>query len=304
MDILDDAGVFNVSDDVALIHTVDFFTPIVDDPFTFGQIAAANSLSDIYAMGGKPVSALNIVCFPSKSMAPEVLGEIIKGSIEILHQAEAHLLGGHSVDDEELKYGLAVIGTIRPHMVLTTQGGKAGNKLLLTKPLGTGIINTALKGEMASEDAVQKSVDTMKTLNKTASILMRNFDIHACTDVTGFGLIGHVMEMIQNSRLGMVIDSASVPYIEETKKYADMGLLPGGLHKNRDYLKEKVEIKGDIEQSMEDILYDPQTSGGLLVAVKAEDAENLKKALQDAGIEHASIIGEFTDEIPGRIKIT
>ncbi len=294
---------YKLRDDLALIQTMDFFTPIVDDPYTFGQIAAVNALSDVYAKGGRPLTAMNIVCFPVKAMDISILRETLKGGLSKLREAGVVLVGGHSVEDPELKYGLSVTGVIHPDRVIMNQGAKVGDKLILTKPLGTGIISTALKGGVASEQAVARSVSSMATLNKKASELMLTIDVHACTDVTGFGLLGHACEMIQDCDVGMIIHSGAVPYFPEAKEYAEMGRVPGGTTRNRDFRINMVDIDKNVSRVMLDILFDPQTSGGLLMSVPAADAEPLVKRMRDEDIEAASIIGEVAAKPKGRIVI-
>jgi len=300
----EDAGVYKLTDDLAVIQTLDFFTPIVDDPYTFGQVAAANSLSDVYAMGGVPITAMNIVCFPVKTMDMAILKEILKGSLDKLQEAQVTLVGGHSVEDNELKYGLSVTGTIHPNKVLRNTGARVGDKLILTKALGTGIINTALKGDLASDEAVAKSTDCMTTLNKTAAETMPNHDVNACTDVTGFGLLGHACEMVEGTDVGLKIYAESIPYIPEAAEYAKMGLLPGGLHRNRDFREHMVQIDNSIPEYLADMMYDPQTSGGLLIAVSESDSKRLLKKLNDASVADAKIIGEVIAEPKGKIVVT
>lgn len=269
----DDAAVYKLSEDIALIQTLDFFTPVVDDPYTFGEIAAANALSDIYAMGGTPIVALNIVCFPS-CLPVSVLGEILKGGADKVIEAGAVVVGGHSVDDNEPKYGLSVTGTVHPKRVLKNYGCRVGDLLLLTKPLGTGIINTAIKGGIASEPAYDKAVKVMTTLNKYASQIISNHKINACTDITGFGLMGHAFEMASASDVKFRIYKNNIPYIKEAEEYAKMGLVPAGSYKNRDYIKEKYILK-DIPDWMGDIIFDPQTSGGLLFSCAENEAYSI-----------------------------
>jgi len=300
----EDAGVYKLTDDLAVIQTLDFFTPIVDDPYTFGQVAAANSLSDVYAMGGKPITAMNIVCFPVKTMDMDILKAIIKGSLDKLQEADVTLVGGHSVEDNELKYGLSVTGTIHPDKVLRNTTARVGDKLILTKALGTGIINTALKGDMASKEAVTKSIDCMTTLNKTAAESMLDCDISACTDVTGFGFLGHTCEMVEGTNVGLKIYAHSVPIIAEAAEYAMMGLLPGGLHHNRDFREHMVEIEQNVPEYVTDIMYDPQTSGGLLIAVSDSDSKRLLKKLYDAGVVDAKIVGDVVAEPKGKIVVS
>ena len=289
----EDAGVYKLSDELAIIQTVDFFTPIVDDPYQFGQIAAANALSDVYAMGGKPLTALNIVCFPQKVMEMSVLKDVLTGGLDKMHEAGVILVGGHSVEDPELKYGLSVTGTIHPNKVVLNNGSKEGDRLILTKPLGTGIISTAIKGGTATKGAINKVVKSMSTLNRMASKLMQEVGVNACTDVTGFGLLGHASEMIEGSDVGMVIDSAAVPYFPEAKELAETGMIPGGLHRNRDFRANMVEVGAAVPQYMQDVLCDPQTSGGLLVALPAADAKKLQ----------AAVIGEIVSDPPGKIVV-
>jgi len=299
----EDAGVYKLTNDLAVIQTLDFFTPIVDDPYTFGQVAAANSLSDVYAMGGVPITAMNIVCFPIKKMDMSILKDILKGSLDKLIEAKVALVGGHSVEDDELKYGLSVTGTIHPDRVLRNTGAGVGDKLILTKALGTGIINTALKGSIASDEAVAKSIQCMTALNKTASEAMLEFNVSACTDVTGFGLLGHACEMIEGTDVGLKMNADSIPCIAEAAEYAKMGLLPGGLHRNHDFREHMVQINDSVPQHLQDILYDPQTSGGLLIAVASADANGLLKKLHEAGVSDASIIGDVIAEPKGKIVV-
>jgi selenide,water dikinase len=303
MERAEDAGVYRLRDDLAIIQTVDFFTPIVDDPYTFGQIATVNALSDVYAKGGRPLIALNIVCFPIKAMDISILREILTGGLNKMREAGVVLVGGHSVEDNELKYGLSITGVIHPDRVIMNQGAKVGDKLILTKPLGTGIISTALKNGKASDKAVAKSVSSMATLNKKASELMLTVDIHACTDITGFGLLGHACEMIEGTDVGMIIHSDAVPYFPEAREYAEMGMVPGGTGRNRDFRLKMVEIDKNVSRVMMDILFDPQTSGGLLMSVPAADAEPLLKRMPREGIKDASIIGEVVAKPRGRIVV-
>jgi len=303
MERAEDAGVYKLTEELAIIQTLDFFTPIVDDPYSFGQIAAANALSDVYAMGGQPLTAMNIVCFPQKTMAMSVLTDILKGGLDKMHEAGVVLVGGHSVEDDELKYGLSVTGTIHPGRVVLNSGARAGDRLILTKPLGTGIISTAIKGGVASEAAAARIVKSMSALNQKASELMQATGVNACTDVTGFGLLGHAAEMVEGTNVGMVIDSAAVPFFPEAKELAEMGMIPGGLHRNRDFRKDMVDIAGDVPQYLADILFDPQTSGGLLISVPAKKAMGLLEKMHEAGISEAAIIGEVVAEPKGRITV-
>ncbi len=294
---------YKVRDDLALIQTVDFFTPIVDDPFLFGQIAAANALSDVYAMGGNPICAMNIACFPVKDMDILVLREIFRGGLEKLREAEVVLAGGHTVEDPELKYGLSVTGTVHPDRVLTNRGARPGDRLVLTKPLGTGIINTAIKGEAASPEAVEKIVAAMVTLNRQAAELIQAFEVHACTDVTGFGLLGHACEMIEDDPIGMVFDARAVPVFAEAVEYCGMGFLPGGLYRNRDFRAAMVEIDPSVPEFFSDLLFDPQTSGGLLIAVQDSAAAALVERMRAEGVRDAAVVGEVVASPAGRIVV-
>jgi len=303
MERAEDAGVYKLTDEMAIIQTLDFFTPIVDDPYAFGQIAAANALSDVYAMGGKPLTAMNIVCFPQKTMAISILQEILAGGLDKMHEAGVLLVGGHSAEDAELKYGLSVTGTIQPAKVVLNSGAKAGDRLILTKPLGTGIISTAIKGNTAEEGAVAKIIKSMSTLNQKASELMQATGVHACTDVTGFGLLGHAVEMIEGTNVGMVINSAAAPFFPEVRGLAEMGMIPGGLHRNRDFRKNIVDIAEDVPQYLADILFDPQTSGGLLISLPESKAAELLDKMHKEGVAEAVIIGEVVAEPKGRIIV-
>ena len=299
----DDAGVYKLSEDLAIVQTIDFFTPIVDDPYTFGQIAVANALSDVYAMGGKPLTAMNVVCFPVKTLDISVLREILRGGLEKMREAGVVLVGGHSVDDTELKYGLSVTGVIHPSKVITKTGAKAGDKLILTKPLGTGIINTAVKGGVAGEETVTKVAGHMATLNKVASEAMQEIGVNACTDITGFGLLGHACEMIQDSEIGMKIRTASVPVFAEAIEFAQMGMIPGGTYRNKEFRSSMVKMATEVPEYVQDVLFDPQTSGGLFIAVSAAKANLLLSRLHEAGVVEARIVGEVVGQPKERIII-
>ena len=301
---IDDAGVYKVRDDLALVQTVDFFTPIVDEPYAFGQIAAANALSDVYAMGGTPITAMNLVAFPIQSMEMEVLREILRGGLDKMREAEVVLVGGHSIEDQELKYGLAVTGLIHPDEILTNTGAVVGDRIILTKPLGTGIINTAQKGGMASPQAVQGAVEVMAALNRKAADVMRGFRVHACTDATGFGLLGHLSEMLGDGTIGIKISTAAIPILPGAEEYAGMGLVPGGAHRNREFYAPRVQGDKKCPPPLLDILYDPQTSGGLLIATPEADAESLLRRLQKVGVKAARIIAEVVAKPKGRLVLT
>lgn len=291
-DSRDDAAVYKISDDTAIVQTLDFFPPMVDDPYTFGQIAAANALSDIYAMGGEVKTALNIVCFPEK-MDLNILGEIMRGGSEKVIEAGGTLAGGHSIADSDVKYGLSVMGVVHPDRVLANNQGQPGDKLILTKKLGVGIICTANRVGEASETAMHEAIRSMTTLNKYASEICRKYDVHACTDVTGFSFLGHLHEML-DGKLNCHIDASEVPVIEEAHRHADEFLLTAAGQRNRNHTGPFVEFR-NIPFSMEEILFDPQTSGGLLVAVKDEQAEALEAELQNAGLP-AKIVGTLLEK--------
>jgi selenide,water dikinase len=288
---------------MALVQTVDFFTPIVDDPFTFGQIAVVNALSDVYAMGGTPLTGMNLVAFPIKTLSHSILKEILLGGLSKMKEASVALVGGHSIEDSEIKFGLAVTGLIHPKKIFTNAKAKVGDKLVLTKALGTGIITTALKAGKASGEAVQEIVESMVTLNRTASELMKKFGAHACTDITGFSFIGHALEMAAASRVGIVIQSKAIPIFPKAMEYAKMGLVPGGAHSNRTFFSCKVEMDSQISNLLVDILYDPQTSGGLLISIPSIKAEELVAALKKEGQVYSCIVGEVVKEPPGKIQL-
>ena len=303
LDTSDDAGVYQLNDEVALVQTVDFFTPIVDDPFTFGQVAVANALSDVYAMGGTPLTGMNLVAFPIKTLSPSILKEILLGGLSKMVEAGVALVGGHSIEDPEIKYGLAVTGVIHPKKILTNAKAKVGDKLVLTKPLGTGIIATALKGGVASEEAVRKIVESMVTLNRTASEWMKKFGAHACTDITGFSFIGHALEMATASQVGITIQTEAVPVFPEAMEYAKLGLIPGGAYSNRDFFSCRVDLHSNVPDLLVDILYDPQTSGGLLISLPPNEAKELVATLKEEGLVHSCIVGEVVEEPPGKIRL-
>jgi selenide,water dikinase len=277
----DDAGVYRLSDDLALVQTVDFFTPIVDDPFTFGAIAAANSLSDVYAMGGTPISALSVVAFPGNGDL-DVLADILKGGLEKMREASCAVLGGHSVNDPEIKFGYAVTGTVHPARIKANSGARPGDALVFTKALGTGVIGTALKRGLAREESVQAAVASMLTLNRQACETMLQFDVHGCTDVTGFGMIGHGREMAVASGVTLEIEATRVPLLPGALDAVAAGAIPGGLKNNREFASCTVEIAGDIDPAVVELFYDPQTSGGLLIALPEADAASLELRLPGA----------------------
>lgn len=292
IDTSDDAAVYKLNDEMATIQTLDFFTPIVDDPYTFGQIAAANSLSDVYAMGGKPIVALNIVCFPN-CLNMNILGEILRGGADKVLEAGAVIVGGHTVQDDEPKYGLSVTGIVHPDKVLKNYGAETGDILILTKPIGLGIINTAIKAKIASKEAYEKAVKVMAYLNKYAGEIITDYNITSCTDITGFSLIGHAYEMAEPSKKTFRIFKDAIPFIKEAKEYASMGLIPAGCYENKRYLEGKYLLK-NVESWMEDILFDPQTSGGLLISCKEKDYIDILTRLENLEVESA-VIGRVED---------
>lgn len=274
---------------MALIQTLDFFTPMVDDPYIFGQVAAANSLSDVYAMGGKPIVAMNIVCFPS-CHDMNVLTEILKGGFDKVKESGALLVGGHTVDDKEPKYGLSVSGIVDPKNVLSNATAKPGDKLILTKPIGTGILNTAMKENLVTKSTEKKVIEVMTHLNKYAAMSFDKIRVNSVTDVTGFGLLGHALEMAKASDVSLEIYASDIPILDEAIDMAKMGIIPAGMYRNKQYISKDVEIK-NIESALEDILYDPQTSGGLLISVSSDLAKELVEDIKINGGIEASIIG-------------
>jgi selenide,water dikinase len=300
----EDAGVYKISPELALVQTVDFFTPTVDDPYTFGQIAATNALNDIYAMGGKPLTAMNIVCFPIKEMDIGILRAVLRGGLDKLREAGALLVGGHSVEDSEIKYGLAVTGVIHPEKVLFNRGAIAGDSLILTKPLGTGIVSTALKGNEADPQLLLKAVDSMTRLNKKAAeLIVEHGGIHACTDITGFGFLGHASEMIEDSSVGLRINSAAVPIFNGLKKLVEGGFVPGGLYRNKDFRIAQIEAADTCPAWLLDVFFDPQTAGGLFFSLPALQAPILVEKMHHAGIGDAAIVGEVVSDHPGKIFV-
>lgn len=303
LDRADDAGVYKITDDLAMIQTVDFFTPVVDDPYWFGQIAAANALSDIYAMGGIPKTAMNLVAFPVKQMELSILRQILQGGLDKLKEAEVVLVGGHSVEDRELKFGMSVTGFIHPDRVLTKKNLKMGDQLILTKPLGTGIINTAIKGGLADTDLIDTVTRLMAMLNRKAAEVMADYPVHACTDITGFGLLGHLAEMVVDSGMGIRLFSNRIPIISKAMDFASMGLVPGGAYENRKFRQAVVEFSSSIDNIFQDILFDPQTSGGLMICVDKTCAGDLLAQLHKNSLPDCAIIGEVSSEPTGKIVV-
>lgn len=290
----DDAAVYKINDELALIETLDFFTPIVDDPYTFGKIAAANSLSDVYAMGGEPTMAMNIVCFPN-CLPPKILTEILKGGLEKMKEADCLLIGGHTVQDDEPKYGLSVSGFVHPKKIWKNCSSKVGDVLIITKPIGLGIINTAIKGGLANEVEIADAVKTMETLNKYAKRAVENNTINSCTDVTGFGLMGHCYEMAHGSNTTFILDSQNIPILKGAVDYANIGLIPKGCYDNKKFVKDNYKLLNEIDEAIINTMFNPETSGGLLLSVpKAESAEILSK-LKNTPTEFA-IIGEVVEK--------
>ena len=279
-DTSDDASVYQVSDELALVQTVDFFPPMVDDPYLFGQIAATNALSDVYAMGGEPKLALNLLCVPD-DMPKEAVHELLRGGYDKVYEAGAIITGGHSILDKEPKYGLSVTGFVHPEKMLTNSGAKPGDVLLFTKPLGIGILTTAAKADMASAESMTLAYKMMTTLNKSARDAMVKYRVHACTDVTGFGLLGHTYEMAQGSDVQITLQVDAIDLIPEALELARIGILPAGMYRNRKFAEAGVDA-GDVELAKQDMLYDPQTAGGLLMAVAPEDADALLEELKTA----------------------
>lgn len=299
----DDAGVYRLTPELALIQTVDFFTPIVNDPYHFGAIAAANALSDIYAMGGRPLTALNIACFPLRTTSVDDLKAILRGGLDKLHEAGALLVGGHSVEDSELKYGLAVTGVVHPDRIFTKAGAQPGDLLVLTKPLGTGIIATALKGRLAAPEAEAAIIRIMSQLNRAAAEALTGLTAHAVTDITGFGLLGHGLEMATASQAEFTIYAHKVPVIFWARGYAATGLVPAGSHANRRFCEKHLSVDPRVSQMDLDLLSDAQTSGGLLIAIAPGQGAELLQRLHDGGVEEAAIIGEVTATGAARIRV-
>lgn len=302
LDTSDDAGVYRLTDDLAIVQTVDFFTPIVDDPYSFGQVAAANAISDIYAMGGKPLTALNIVAFPISTLDKSILSDILRGAGDKLKEAGVTLVGGHSIDDKEPKFGLAVTGIVHPDKVRTNAGAKPGDVLILTKPIGVGILSSSIKKDLLTEEEISKVTAVMAQLNKTAAEIMDSYNVHACTDVTGFGLMGHSLEMAKGSGAGIIIEKDQVPVLPRVREMGDAGVIPGGTKNNHDHVKDSVVFPDKMDQVDRWILCDAVTSGGLLISVEGSEADKLLQELREAGLE-AGAIGRVTEDHPGTIVV-
>lgn len=299
----DDAGVYKIRDDLALVQTVDFFPPVVDDPYDFGAIAAANALSDIYAMGGKPLSALNIVGYPPQSLSLSVLDEILRGGADKASEADVVIIGGHTIKTKEPIYGMAVTGTIHPDKIVTNATAKVGDSLVLTKPLGIGIITTAIKKEQVEEKWVAEAVKIMTFLNKSASEAMLSVGINACTDITGYGLLGHLRELVQASKVGAKIFLSKVPVIDFVWELAKRKIVPGGTLANLKFIEQKVDWEGEIKKEAKLILSDAQTSGGLLISVPKEKEKKLLDRLISKGVPNPVVIGEIIEDRRCRIQV-
>jgi selenide,water dikinase len=297
----DDAGIYKISDDLVIIQTVDFFTPMVDDPYAFGEIAAANALSDIYAMGGKPITAMNIACFPSCGDI-EVISQILLGGANKVKEAGCVLLGGHSIDDKEPKFGLAVTGIAKPHEIYTNKGAKPGDYLILTKKLGNGILATAIKAEMLAREIEKELIAEMAELNKEAALAAKKAEVHTVTDITGFGFLGHLGEITTASKVSACIWADRLPVWEAAAELAQMGFVPGGAYRNREYLGSKVRFNEDVPMYLQDIMFDPQTSGGLLIAVAPGGKELLEDALKEKKVSF-QVVGKILKENPGEILV-
>ncbi len=292
----DDAAVYRLSKTQGLVATVDYFTPVVDDPYDFGRIAAANSLSDIYAMGGRPIYALNIVGFPKVGLPFEVLEKILRGGADKLAEVAVPIVGGHTIDDPEPKYGLSVTGLVHPDKIITNVGAKPGDRLYLTKPLGIGIITTAIKRELVSEETIKKAVEVMATLNAGAAIAMNTVGVSAATDITGFGFIGHLSEMTRSSKVRAQVHLSATPVLDETWDLVRKGVAPGGSHNNKVYFSNVVKWSDDIDDAEQLVLCDAQTSGGMLISIPAERGKHLEEALGRSNVQTVSCVGEIIGE--------
>jgi selenide,water dikinase len=303
-DTTDDAAVYKISDELALVVTTDFFTPIVDRPYDFGAIAAANALSDVYAMGGQPLLALNLVGFPDDKLSVTVLADILRGAADKAAEAGIAIVGGHTIKSEEPTFGLCVVGSVHPENVLTNSGAQLGDMLVLTKPIGLGVITTAAKNNEDNLGAIRQAIDVMSTLNRTAAEVLAKFDVHALTDVTGFGLLGHLRNVTSASNVHAHIWTDAVPVISAARDYVQRGIAPGGTHANWRFLREWVTYREGITKEEQLLLSDAQTSGGLLACVSREDCPALVEALQNAGVETATCVGQIHEGPPGRITVS
>jgi selenide,water dikinase len=302
IELMDDAGVTRLTDEIALVQTIDFITPIVDDPFTYGEIAATNAISDIYAMGGTPKTAMNVVCFPREG-DKMILGDILRGGLAAMDAAGVALVGGHSVCDPEIKYGLSVAGVVHPDQIWTNAGAEPGDALVFTKALGTGVISSGLKQRAASEESVAAAILSMRTLNRAAKELAEGLDVHACTDVTGFGMAGHLHQLLRASGMSAEIDASEIPLLPGALELARGGYGPGGLDRNRVYAGGFVRASEGVDPALLDLLFDPQTSGGLLLALSPWNADTMVTERRKSGLP-ASIIGEIRHGDAGYIGIS
>ena len=301
-DTADDAGVYRLRDDLALVQTLDFFTPIVDDPFDFGRIAALNSINDVWAMAGTPITAMAITCFPKKGIDPSILSEIMRGGLSTLNQYGVTLVGGHSVDNEQIMFGYSVTGTIDPSKVAKNSGAEPGDVIILTKPIGTGVISTGIKKGTASEAVVQRSVETMLTPGKYAAEAMRDFGVQGATDVTGFSLLGHAWEMACASNVTIEIDSGAVPLLEGALELASQGMLTSGDKTNREYVGDDVSIADSVDENLVKLLFDPQTAGGMLIAIEENESQALLHRL-NRYYRSALIVANVLDPEPRRLRV-
>jgi selenide,water dikinase len=299
----DDAAVYRLTEDIALVLTTDFFTPIVDDAYDFGRIAAANALSDVYAMGGRPVAALNLVGFPEGALEPNVLGEILRGGAEKAKEAGIDVVGGHTIKSEEPIYGMAVTGTVRPDRVITNAGGQPGDALVLTKPLGVGIVSTAAKQDVDTLNAIGAAITLMATLNRAAGDAMIEVGVHAATDVTGFGLLGHLRNLTKASGCAASVWADAVPCLEAAVTYARQGVVPGGTHANRRFLTESVSFASEVDDATQLLLCDAQTSGGMLIAVAPDRLSLLLSALEAQGTPCAEVVGQLVEGRAGTARV-
>jgi selenide,water dikinase len=304
VDTCDDAGVYRIDDDRALVFTADFFPPVVPDSFTYGKIAVTNCVSDVYAMGATPFACLNLLAFPQAIVPPETISEILKGATEKMREAEIVCIGGHTMDDERINYGLAVLGWVHPDRIMTNANAKPGDALVLTKPIGSGIITTAMRGDdLVNDKLMRKISDVMEQLNKIPCERMLEHGAHACTDVTGFGLLGHMYEMVDGSNVTAEIEVSKIPYFQEAVKLCEIGILPGGSIKNRQFIQESVDVDASVPAPVADVLFDAQTSGGLLVALPEKNAQAYLDDIQGRGITDARIIGKLVERTDKHIFV-
>ncbi len=284
----DDAGVFRINDTTALVQTVDFFPPIVDDPYSFGQIAAANALSDVYAMGGKPLTALSIVGFPG-NLPASILSDILRGGTDKIEEAEAVVVGGHSIKDKELKYGVSITGVVHPDKIVINASAQVGDSIYLTKPLGTGLITTGIKRDVVESDLIEQVIKLMSALNKDAAEIMVKHNVSSATDITGFGLLGHAYEMAKASNVSIKIDTAQLPLLPQVLDLAEQGMIPGGANANREFMEKKFSIVNNIDSNLEKVLFDPQTSGGLFIAIPETNCSAFENEMTEKNVFYKKI---------------